>query len=686
MINLANVSRPSTSQRSVNDSFPQSIEQTSMFTPPSLPPQSEPFHSRQTLSEVEPGPGPQARRTHDARPNRYIFQDAQNIQMGNLQFIEANNAIVQPRSESIDGWQLLLAHAAPNALHNSRVRYDAPKCDEDTRVEITSEITTFLENHDGPQRLLCMTGAAGSGKSALQQTVAEICGRKNILGSAFFFSAADASRNIVDPVIPTIAYELGTQNPEIRLSIKGEVENDPLLFNKALRHQITALIVRPFEHLARRGLDLHTLPHTILIDGLDECINEDQQAELLVSITECLLVDHLPFRIFIASRPEWAIRSALQRGGYLHTLAYHIQLSDDYDASGDMCRYLQRRFYALSPRSGNNPHWFSQRDIDTLVSAASGQFVYVATAFNYISERRGLPMERLKIILTWTPNQGQRKSPFKALDILYVNILSTARAAYEALDTNSDRDFLLLLTTYHNNTVSHREGVALPYCFSHETLSRLLGLEPTEDEALFSDLRSLLTFERDNSGSLKLRLYHKSFSDFLQEQSRAKDLFVPRPRICSHTATCCMQIILERPALVLDTPEDLMIEALPFFLNIASVGGAVGIDDEVTDFSQKGGWLIIDEYLSMLLPEFLGGVNLWLFPEWINNCRGAVDHLAPEAGEPIQELVDKWEIIYQESPRSKMFGLAGQPLDFLSGTNATQDPTSVLFDPLDLPR
>ncbi|KAJ2933056.1 hypothetical protein H1R20_g4034, partial [Candolleomyces eurysporus] len=318
--------------------------------------------------------------------------------MGNLQCIDANHVTVHPQTESVDGWQILLEHTAPNALHNSRARYDAPKCDEDTRVEVTGEIVTFIENWDGPQRLLCMT-------------------------------ATDPSRNTVNPVIPTIAYQLGSDNLEVKRFIKAAVEKDNLIFYKSLQDQITTLIVKPFEHLCSEGSDLSTLPYAILIDGLDECRgerSEDSQVELLTAIKECLLVDHLPFRIFIASRPEWAIRTALAPGGYLHALAYHIQLSDKYDASGDMHRYLQRRFDALSSRTGN-PHWFTQNDIDRLVSAASGQFVYVAMAYNYISERRGSPTERLKIVLTWTPHDGRKARPFEALDILYTNILSNAK-------------------------------------------------------------------------------------------------------------------------------------------------------------------------------------------------------------------------------------------------------------------
>ena len=100
------------------------------------------------------------------------------------------------------GWELLLKNTATNALHDSNARYDPPKCDEDTRVEVTGEIMDWIQDRDGPQRLLCMTGAAGSGKSALQQTTAEKCSKNGILGSTFFFSASDSTRNTVEQVIP----------------------------------------------------------------------------------------------------------------------------------------------------------------------------------------------------------------------------------------------------------------------------------------------------------------------------------------------------------------------------------------------------------------------------------------------------------------------------------------------------
>ncbi|KAJ2925834.1 hypothetical protein H1R20_g11260, partial [Candolleomyces eurysporus] len=383
-----------------------------------------------------------------AESSSSLFPNASNFVIKRLQ-VDAS----QHGSNSIDpsGWERLLQNTAPNALHDSEYRFDPPKCDEDTRVEVTGELMGWIQDRESPQRLLCMTGAAGSGKSALQQTIAEECSGLEILASTFFFSSTDPTRNTMSPVIPTIAYQLGSNNPTLREAISEAVTKDPLIFKKSLKTQIHRLIVRPFEDLSRTisKAELAALPYAILIDGLDECTDEQRQAELLATIDECVLQnDALPFRIFIASRPEWAIRSVLEDTGYLHQKAYHIQLSDQYDASGDIRLSLSRRLRDIGRRSGDprarSPSWPSEEDIETLVVNASGQFIYAATVIKFVSERRSSPVDRLRAVITWTPED--RAQPFAALDLLYTNIVSAAKEAYEA--AHPERDFLLLLRVY----------------------------------------------------------------------------------------------------------------------------------------------------------------------------------------------------------------------------------------------
>ncbi|RXW23755.1 hypothetical protein EST38_g2097 [Candolleomyces aberdarensis] len=476
--------------------------------------------------------------------------------------VNAQPNVFVPPSLGVDGWKALLAETAPNALHDSKARYDPPKCDEDTRVEVIGEITNWIEDRESPQRLLCMTGAAGAGKSALQQTIAEYCSESNILGSTYFFSASDPTRNTTPSLIPTIASQLGRANPGLKEHIGLAVEEDPHIFSKTLRCQMAAIIRDPVRRLRRAGkLDLASFRYVILIDGIDECRGEDNQGEarqdgdcqteILMAVKECLLDDDLPFRIFIASRPECAIHDALESGGELHELAYHIQLSDYYDATADIRRYLRRRLQGLGLRSrdprARSGGWFSEKDIEKLVIAASGQFVFAATVVRYLSERRSSPVDRLKIVLTWTPARNRSARPFEKLDLLYYSILSAAKMAYEAIDTHSEDDFLLLFRAYQINATHGFNDIN-----SGPTLSlpnkELNAFLQVADDILISDLRSLVT-TRPHPGGPMLHLYHKTFADFLNTESRSRDLFVPSARVQSYLAKCYLQHVLRCPEL-----------------------------------------------------------------------------------------------------------------------------------------
>ncbi|RXW19223.1 hypothetical protein EST38_g6628 [Candolleomyces aberdarensis] len=538
--------------------------------------------------------------------------------MGDLRYTSigiAQNVTVDarpvPPSLGINGWERLLAHTAPNALHDSMARYDPPKCDEDTRVLVIKELTNWIVDRESPQRLLCMTGAAGSGKSALQQTIAEFCSGSNILGSAYFFGAVDSTRNTTHSLVPTIAYQLGRANPGLKEYIGRAVEEDELIFARSLYSQMTALVCNPVRRLrASRSLDLASFRYAILIDGLDECQGEDHQAEILKAIQECLLDEDLPFRIFIASRPEWALRSALEPGGELNELAYHIPLSDRYDATADIRRYLQRSLRELGVRSrdprARSPGWFTHEDIEHLVFAASGQFIYAATVVRYMSEPRSSPVDRLKIVLTWAPADGQSVKPFEKLDLLYYNILSTAKIAYEAVDTHSERDFLLLFRVYHINStrgfINHRSMAVIQTSNmpSNEELDDLLQLGTGAHEIIISDLRSLMTIQRSGKSSgTELHVYHKSFSDFLDAPSRSKDLFVPDSRVLAHLAKHSLRNVIRCPSWEFTlckgnhSTTGLRCWSSIYFLQRGLWECLLEINDDLVDFTRQGGWKML---------------------------------------------------------------------------------------------
>jgi hypothetical protein len=177
-------------------------------------------------------------------------------------------------------------------------------------------------------------------------------------------------------------------------------------------------------------------------------------------------------------------------------------------------------------------------DIEKLVWAASGQFVYAATIVKYVSERRSSPVERLQTVISWTPEGGRFGRPFEALDILYAGILTAAKESYEAVDTNQGHNFLLLFRAHHINSDQR-----LGWMWSAHGFDEFLNLERGTNGVLVSDLHSLVAVDLWGNGKhAEIRFYHRSFSEFLDNETRAKNLFIAEIQVKEYAS----EVTLER--------------------------------------------------------------------------------------------------------------------------------------------
>ncbi|KAF9542043.1 hypothetical protein CPC08DRAFT_596439, partial [Agrocybe pediades] len=103
------------------------------------------------------------------------------------------------------------------ALHNSKERFDAPKCYPNTRVAVLDRIVHWAHGLSGDtsnKTIMWLHGPAGSGKSAIAQTTIERCLARGFKLAAFFFNRFDPSRNHARQLIATLAYQVYTAFPE----------------------------------------------------------------------------------------------------------------------------------------------------------------------------------------------------------------------------------------------------------------------------------------------------------------------------------------------------------------------------------------------------------------------------------------------------------------------------------------
>ncbi|KAF8957578.1 hypothetical protein BDZ97DRAFT_1706795 [Flammula alnicola] len=323
------------------------------------------------------------------------------------------------------------------AFHNSNERFDPPRCHPRTRVAVLERIMNWiLGKEDLNALILWLYGPAGSGKSAIAQSIAELCYAANILLATFFFSRSDHTRNRGDALIPTLAYQVASSIPEARARIEKIIDRDPLIFKRSLEAQIKSLLVDPVQDLVASGYfnDPSSSPRLIIIDGLDECQDFRVQSQIIESIAHALQQHHLPFIFLIASRPEQQISYSFNCGRFPE-LRTSLVLDNSFHPDDDIRLFLQDSFLRIKnthPKMRYIPaDWPLSKVIESLVRKASSQFIYAATVMRYTSSIRHIPTNRLDVILGLRP--AHNDTPFAELDVLYMHIMSSLDEVESAL-------------------------------------------------------------------------------------------------------------------------------------------------------------------------------------------------------------------------------------------------------------
>ncbi|KDR74805.1 hypothetical protein GALMADRAFT_29862, partial [Galerina marginata CBS 339.88] len=277
------------------------------------------------------------------------------------------------------------------AFHDSDDVHDPPKCHPNTRVAVLNKIMDWIHGADPETRnalIMWLYGPAGSGKSAIARSIAELCAKEGILVASYFFSRFDSTRNHWRSLIATIAYQASLCFPDIRDRIIGTIEHDPLIFTRSLHSQILSLLIEPLQEYMDSGYSIPTTPaRVVIIDGLDECEDRNSQVKILEAISKSLQQHHLPLIFLIASRPEPDITGAFGFG-YLSQVSTRNPLDDNYLPSEDIRLFLHDKFSEMKNfhpfHAQIPPAWPSEDALRTLVNKSSGQFIYASTVVKFV--------------------------------------------------------------------------------------------------------------------------------------------------------------------------------------------------------------------------------------------------------------------------------------------------------------
>ncbi|KAF8059071.1 hypothetical protein FPV67DRAFT_1427227 [Lyophyllum atratum] len=189
--------------------------------------------------------------------------------------------------------------------YDSQERFPPPKCHPGTREPILKEVDewTIAGSETGAGSVMWLHGPAGAGKSAIAQTVAEICTDRGQLAASFFFFRGSHHRNTITFLFTTIAYQLAISRRELKDYIQRAVDHDRSIIHKSTAAQVRALIIDPFYFAASlSGTTNSQAPSVIIIDGLDECQGNDNQRLVLSHIADLVGTHRLPFCFLVVSR------------------------------------------------------------------------------------------------------------------------------------------------------------------------------------------------------------------------------------------------------------------------------------------------------------------------------------------------------------------------------------------------
>ncbi|KAF8955636.1 hypothetical protein BDZ97DRAFT_260710 [Flammula alnicola] len=411
--------------------------------------------------------------------------------------------------------EILCQNIASGAFHDSAERFDPPKCHPDTRQAIVKKIMDWIEDPDNLQYFLWMYGPAGCGKSAIAQTIAEMCAEAGLLAASFFFSRTVPGRNDKAHFIPSLVYQLCVTIPEMRVHVATAVELDPFLFSRSVASQTQALLVKPLNLSAvhQKPQEYPNFrPRVIVVDGLDECSDSSSHSEILSALSAAVKHSSVPLLFLVASRAEHEIREAFN-SSWMRSLTTGLPLDDTYQPDDDIRVFLEAKFAEIKekhPSRGYLPtDWPSVDDIDRLVEKSSGQFIYASTVMLYVGSRHGLPLRRLKVVLGLSSAENDADRPFAQLDALYHHILASVH------ESNLPNALEIL-----SLSILHVYG--WPLALADE----LFAHEPGSAQIIMNDLHALLHIPEADSTDQQLRMLHASFPDFLLDQSRSGRFFI----------------------------------------------------------------------------------------------------------------------------------------------------------------
>lgn len=457
----------------------------------------------------------------------HAFRGASNIVFGeNSSIVISTNSYVQHEPVDVEGPALeaLYKNVAYDSIYGSMVlkRY-IPGCLEGTRIDVLDIISHWVESWDN-NRILWLTGPAGSGKSAIASSIAGQYEKPGMLAATYFFSRSwsdDARQKKGYQFITTLAYQLlehGGIPDEIGGDILEAIHSDEDIFDRGLPTQLEELILKPLRRNLASNPDRTQWPKLIVVDGLDECevpnatrrdppSGRENEQKAILNVLKTALDDlAFPFRILISTRPQPHLGAFFSTAG--KDITFNLFLDQQFNPDPDIVKYFKAKFALFrSVRYWDAPEGWPLQDpqtIEDLVKLVSGQFIVAVCIFAFVTDRGIHPETKLRMILGRTPSNDL--TPFAELDGYFARIVQGSQESLVALN------WLCAIESDHLKQC--------PAAFIRQFLSS----SSWEEEFHLANLASLISIPELDDNSSPYAMYHQAFKNLLSDKARYNNL------------------------------------------------------------------------------------------------------------------------------------------------------------------
>jgi len=402
-------------------------------------------------------------------------------------------------------------------------------CTPGTRVRILRDITKWANDTSlKSQSIYWLLGQAGSGKSTIAYTIArrfEFASDADdtiVLGGNFFCSRQFEETRFETRIIRTIVYHLA-----LRWKVFADALRHCGKFNTVhhnVRAQLESLLIEPWEQarLAEPSKPPHFL---VVIDALDE-IDGQGGSVFLRDLLDVINKHRLRgLKFFATSRPDPDLVTYLR--SFEDKQFYRLEQVPIREAQADITTYL----------NSNLPHFAGRPEVEKLVVQAAGLFIYAATIVKYLegyeSPEQKVRLDMLSSVSDPAMSQtSEEETPL--LDGLYLQVLSDAFHSFKGV-------FFLhrlhILHTFLCSAERTSTSLVAKLLYPSNETNPAFSYTIVADKVL-ARLHAVLYIEND-----KVLSYHKSFSDFIFDQNRAKEFWCDQVEHHRLLTSSCFRIM-----------------------------------------------------------------------------------------------------------------------------------------------